>query len=70
MKNISGLTDLAGTWETVQTLDGLTLYEVEQDEYGMFKRQGQQKTLSWVNTELRFGYANRVLLNNNSPIFN
>ena len=60
---ISGLTDLEGMWEAVQTLDGLTLYEVEQDEYGMFKRQGQQKTLSWVNTEPRFGYANRVLLN-------
>ena len=61
--SISGLTDLAGTWEAVQTLDGLILYEVEQDEYGMFKRQGQQKTLSWVNTEPRFGYANRILLN-------
>ena len=61
--SISGLTDLAGMWEAVQTLDGLTLYEVEQDEYGMFKRQGQQKTLSWVNSEPRFGYANRVLLN-------
>jgi hypothetical protein len=60
---ISGLTDLEGTWEAVQTLDGLTLYEVEQDEYGMFKRKDQQKTLSWVNTEPRFGYANRILLN-------
>ena len=61
--SISGLTDLEGKWEAVQTLDGLTLYEVEQDEYGMFKRTGQQKKLSWVNTEPRFGYANRVLLN-------
>ena len=60
---ISGLTDLEGMWEAVQTLDGLTLYEVEQDEYGMFKRKDQQKTLSWVNTEPRFGYANRILLN-------
>ena len=60
---ISGLTDLEGMWEAVQTLDGLTLYEVEQDEYGMFKRKGQQKKLSWVNAEPRFGYANRVLLN-------
>ena len=85
---ISGLTDLEGTWEAVQTLDGLTLYEVEQDEYGMFKRKaaieqaqsdarissaereqarpevkGLIKTLSWVNTEPRFGYANRILLN-------
>ena len=61
--SINGLTDLEGTWEAVQTLDGLTLYEVEQDEYGMFKRKGQKKTLSWVNTEPRFGYANRILLN-------
>jgi hypothetical protein len=61
--SISGLTDLEGSWEAVQTLDGLTLYEVEQDEYGMFKRKDQQKTLSWVNTEPRFGYANRILLN-------
>ena len=61
--SISGLTDLEGKWEAVQTLDGLTLYEVKQDEYGMFKRTGQQKKLSWVNTEPRFGYANRVLLN-------
>ena len=60
---ISGLTDLEGTWEAVQTLDGLTLIEVEQDEYGMFKRKDQKKTLSWVNTEPRFGYANRILLN-------
>ena len=60
---ISGLTDLEGMWEAVQTLDGLTLYEVEQDEYGMFKRKDLQKTLSWVNTEPRFGYANRILLN-------
>ena len=61
--SINGLTDLEGTWEAVQTLDGLTLYEVEQDEYGMFKRKDQKKTLSWVNTEPRFGYANRILLN-------
>ena len=61
--SISGLTDLEGTWEAVQTLDGLTFYEVEQDEYGMFKRKDQQKTLSWMNTEPRFGYANRILLN-------
>ena len=60
---ISGLTDLEGMWEAVQTLDGLRLFEVEQDEYGMFKRKDQKKTLSWVNTEPRFGYANRILLN-------
>ena len=60
---ISGLTDLEGMWEAVQTLDGLRLFEVEQDEYGMFKRKGLIKTLSWVNTEPRFSYANRVLLN-------
>ncbi len=61
--SINGLTDLEGMWEAVQTLDGLTLYEVEQDEYGMFKRKDQKKTLSWVNSEPRFGYANRILLN-------
>jgi len=61
--SISGLTDLEGMWEVVQTLDGLTLYEVEQDEYGMFKRKSQKKTLSWVKTVSRFDYANRILLN-------
>ena len=29
----------------------------------MFKRKDQQKLLSWVNAEPRFGYANRILLN-------
>ena len=48
--SISGLTDLEGMWEVEQTLDGLTLYEVKQDEYGMFSRKGQKKTLRWVNT--------------------
>ena len=61
--SISGLTDLEGTWEAVQTLDGLNLYEVEADEYGMYKRKGQQKQLECVNTEPRFGYANQILLN-------
>jgi hypothetical protein len=61
--SISGLTDLEGMWEVVQALDGLRLFEVEQDEYGMFKRKGLIKTLTWLNTEPRFGYANRILLN-------
>ena len=61
--SISGLTDLEGMWEVEQTLDGLTLYEVKQDEYGMFSRKGQKKTLRWVNTMPRFDYANVILLN-------
>ena len=61
--SISGLTDLEGMWEVEQTLDGLTLYEVKQDEYGMFSRKGQMKTLRWVNMVPRFDYANVILLN-------
>ena len=60
---ISGLTHLEGMWEIVQTLDGLTFYEVEQDEYGLFTRKEQEKDLRWINTEPRFGYANTILLN-------
>ncbi len=60
---ISGNTHLDGTWEFVQTLEGLTLYEVVQDEYGFFKRTGDEQTLEWVDTEPRFGYASTVLLN-------
>lgn len=61
--SIRGLTHLEGLWEAVQTLDGLTLYSVKQDDYGMFERTGQKETLTWVNTEPRFGYASTVLLN-------
>ena len=60
---ITGNTHLDGMWEVVQTLDGLTLYEVKQDEYGMFERKDQQQELDWINTEPRFGYASIVLLN-------
>lgn len=60
---ISGLTDLEGTWEVVPTLDGLTFYDVEIDEYGLFSRKGEKKQLMWVNTAPRFGYASVVLLN-------
>lgn len=60
---ISGNTHLDGTWEFVQTLQGLTLFEVEQDEYGFFKRTGEEQNLDWVDTEPRFGYASIVLLN-------
>ena len=61
--NIKGLTNLEGKWEIVQTLDGLVLYQVEQDEYGLFTRKGPKETLRWVNSEPRFGYANTILLN-------
>lgn len=61
--SISGLTHLEGLWEVVQTLGGLNLYSVKQDDYGMFKRTGQMEALAWVNTEPRFGYARKVLLN-------
>lgn len=60
---ISGAIYIEGMWEIVQTLDGLTLYGVKQDEYGMFTRTGEEETLDWVNTEPRFGYANTLLLN-------
>ena len=60
---ISGLTDLDGMWEVVPTLDGLTFYDVEIDEYGLFSRKGEKKQLTWVNTAPRFGYASMVLLN-------
>lgn len=60
---INGLTDLEGMWEVVPTLDGLTFYDVDQDEYGMFTRKGEKKQLTWVNTTPRFGYASVVLLN-------
>ena len=61
--NISGETNLHGLWEMVPTLDGLTLYEVERDEYGLFNRKEQTQELQWVNAEPRFGYANTILLN-------
>lgn len=60
---ISGLTNLEGMWEVVQTLDGLTLLEVEQDEYGMFNPKSKKEELKWEGSESRFGYANRILLN-------
>jgi len=60
---ISGLTHLEGMWEVVQTLKGLTLYEVEQDEYGMFTRKSQKEELEWVDDTPRFDYANTILLN-------
>lgn len=60
---ISGLTNLEGMWEVVQTLDGLTLLEVEQDEYGLFNRKSNKEVLKWAGSESRFGYANQILLN-------
>ena len=60
---ISGLPSLAGTWDAVQTLDGLTLYSVQPDEYGIYLRTGDQRVLTWVNTQPRFDYASVLLLN-------
>ena len=51
-------------WEAVVTLDGITLYKVEQDEYGSFKRLGDKEKLIWNrNDRPRFNYACMVLLN-------
>ena len=60
---VKGLTDLEGAWEAVQTLDGLTLYQVEPGEYGQYSRAGGKKQLKWVNTAPRFGYTQDLLLN-------
>lgn len=61
--SIKGLTHLDGKWEIVPTLEGLTLYEVEQDEYGLFTRKNHAEKLKWAGSEARFGYANQILLN-------
>lgn len=61
--SIKGLTHFDGMWEIVQTLDGLTLYEVDQDEYGLFTRKNHSEKLKWAGSEARFGYANQILLN-------
>lgn len=61
---VSGLTNLEGLWEVVVTLDGLTLYEVEQDEYGMFQRKGGKEQLSWARKDFpRFNFARVMILN-------
>lgn len=61
--NVKGGSRLEGMLEVVQTLEGVILYEVKQDEYGMTERTGHQDVLKWVNNEPRFGYANYLLLN-------
>ena len=61
---IDGGTRFQGMWEAVVTLDGITLYKVEQDEYGSFKRLGDKEKLIWNRSDRpRFNYACMVLLN-------
>ena len=61
---IRGLTNLEGMWEAVITLDGLTLYEVEEDEYGIYHRKGNQEQLTWARNDFpRFNYTWTILLN-------
>ena len=62
--NVTGDNRLKGMWEAVLSLDGITLYEVEKDEYGMFHRKGRKETLKWARNDFpRFNYANSFLLN-------
>ncbi|MBR3101101.1 MAG: YARHG domain-containing protein [Muribaculaceae bacterium] len=62
--NITGNNRLAGTWEAALSLDGLTLYEVEEDEYGMFDRKGRKEVLKWARNDFpRFNFASAFLLN-------
>lgn len=61
---ISGNTHLDGIWEAVVTLDGLTLYEVAEDEYGIYHRKGGKELLSWARNNFpRFNYTWVILLN-------
>ena len=61
---ISGATHLDGIWEAVVTLDGLTLYEVAEDEYGVYQRKGGKELLSWARNDFpRFNYTWVILLN-------
>jgi hypothetical protein len=62
--NVTGDNRLKGMWEAVMTLDGITLYEVEKDEYEMFHRKGRKEVLTWARNDFpRFNYANTFLLN-------
>ena len=62
--NVADGNRLKGKWEAVLSLDGITLYEVEEDEYGMFHRKGRKETLKWARNDFpRFNYANSFLLN-------
>ncbi len=61
---ISGATHLDGIWEAVITLDGLTLYQVAEDEYGVYQRQEGKEVLSWARDNFpRFNYTWTILLN-------
>ena len=61
---ISGLTNLEGTWEAVITLNGLTLYQVAEDEYGIYHRKGEKELLNWARNDFpRFNYTSVILLN-------
>ena len=61
---ISGNTHLDGIWEAVVTLDGLTLYEVAEDEYGIYHRKGGKEILDWARNDFpRFNYTWVILLN-------
>ncbi len=62
--NVTGTNRLKGMWEAVISLDGITLYEVEEDEYGMFHRKGREEALKWARNDFpRFNYASSFLLN-------
>ena len=62
--NIKDNNRLKGMWEAALSLDGITLYEVEKDEYGMFHRKGRKETLKWARNDFpRFNYATCFLLN-------
>ena len=61
---INGATHLDGIWEAVITLDGLTLCEVAEDEYGTYQRKGGKEMLSWARNNFpRFNYTWAILLN-------
>ena len=62
--SVTGNNRLKGQWEAVMTLDGITLYEVAADEYGMFYRKGRKETLKWARNDFpRFNFASTFLLN-------
>ena len=62
--NVTGNNRLKGMWEAALSLDGITLYEVEEDEYGQFHHKGRKEVLKWARYDFsRFNYANSFLLN-------
>jgi hypothetical protein len=62
---ITGATHLDGVWEAVMTLDGLTLYPVKEDEYGLYRRtDGDKELLEWARKDFpRFNFTSAMLLN-------